>query len=185
MTDLTNYQGQEGYALDLPFNNEQLESFIQQTQKLKNTIMIKDQDYNIVNMKGKNKLVYFRTGWEKIAFVFNISTKITDKKRLTSQKTITNQGKTTKIDVTTWYFTVLAYVMDPEGNIRKQDEAVGACSSDEDKKFNHPEHDLMATAHTRAKGRAICGMVGGGLTFEEMTSISTQQNQTKRRIIAT
>jgi len=190
MSELTPYEdenGREGYALNLPFSNEELETFIEKTQQLKQTIMVKGQDYSIENIKGKNKLIYYRTGWEKIAFVFGISTKITDKNRLKEKKKITNQGKDSIIDVTSWYFTVLAYVLDSEGKIRKQDEAVGACSSDEGKVFNHPEHDIMATAHTRAKGRAICGMVGGGLTFEEMTGITIQkqqkQNQNKRRIM--
>lgn len=45
---------------------------------------------------------------------------------------------------------------------------VGICSSKE-RNFAHPEHDIFATAHTRAKNRAISDMVGGGeVSAEEM-----------------
>ncbi len=45
-------------------------------------------------------------------------------------------------------------------------EAVGAASTKE-RKFAHPEHDIFAMAHTRAKSRGISDLVGGGADVAE------------------
>jgi hypothetical protein len=47
---------------------------------------------------------------------------------------------------------------------------VAAASSDE-RKFAHPDHDIYALCHTRARNRAILGILGlGEVSFEEMSS---------------
>jgi len=51
---------------------------------------------------------------------------------------------------------------------------VGACSSKE-RSFAHVEHDVMATAHTRAKIRAISDLIGGGeVSADEIQSGGSQ-----------
>ena len=54
----------------------------------------------------------------------------------------------------------------------RQAEGIGLCSFNEPgKKYTKPDHDIPATAHTRAKNRAIADLVGGGVvSAEEMVS---------------
>ena len=47
---------------------------------------------------------------------------------------------------------------------------IGFCSAKE-REFAHPDHDIRATAHTRAKNRGISDMIAGGeVTAEEISS---------------
>ncbi len=70
-----------------------------------------------------------------------------------------------------WFLTVR--VTAPNGRFCT---AVGACDSRE-RNFNHVEHDVFATAHTRAKNRAILDMVGGGMiSAEEIESIPSEES---------
>ena len=141
-------------------NVQWITAFQRNLQKLKKEILIENQDYVITKINDRNRIIFFRCGWEKIAFVFGISVEIIDKQRI--DQTDKNGNKQF-----TWVFTVKAY----SKNKSIQSDGVGACSSNEGKKFTHLEHDVLATAHTRAKGRAICSVVGAGLTFEEIADI--------------
>jgi len=92
-----------------------------------------------------------KSGFRKIATFFGLTDKITEKERVEMK------------DGFLWRFTVDAIA--PNGRIT---QGVGSCDSRE-RKFAHVEHDVYATAHTRAKNRAISDMVAGGeVSAEEM-----------------
>lgn len=110
--------------------------------------LLTEKDYQVIS--GKNFIK--KSGWRKLALVFNISDQIVD-----SSRTVRENG------TFVWNFRVRATA--PNGRFT---EAVGACDSLE-RKFAHPEHDVFATGHTRAKSRAISDLIGAGeISAEEM-----------------
>ena len=136
---------------------------------------------------GSNKSTFItKSGWRKIATAFNVTVEVVEK-----EKTISD-------GVLTWK--VKARASAPNG---KAAESWSACASnesnhmeylkkvsDEDKadedvfkvdgkwrRLKKPrevnEHDIIATAETRAKNRAISDLVGGGnVSAEEVTKDS-------------
>ncbi len=106
------------------------------------------KDYQVIS--GKNFIK--KSGWRKLALVFNISDQI-----------IGNSKETREDGSFIWTFKVRASA--PNGRFT---EAVAACDSRE-RRFAHPEHDVFGTAHTRAKSRAISDLIGAGeISAEEM-----------------
>lgn len=110
--------------------------------------LLSEEDYQ--DIQGKRFIK--RSGFRKIAVVFGISDRILKEERIDRA-----DGSFT------WRITV--EVAAPNG---RTCDGVGACDSLE-RRFSHIEHDVFATAHTRAKSRAISDMVAGGVvTAEEM-----------------
>src|SRR5579872_3665397 len=102
-----------------------LRSFEQMKGKL-----LSKSDYQVI--QGKNFIK--KSGWRKLALVFNISDEVMEKTKETRE-----DGSFV------WTFRVRAKA--PNG---RHTEAVAACDSKE-RKFSHLEHDVLATAHTRGK----------------------------------
>jgi len=93
-----------------------------------------------------------RSGFRKIAVAFGLS------------DTILEQEKFIRED-DSFYWRIMVQVIAPNGRVNT---GVGICDSKE-RRFAHVEHDVYATAHTRAKSRAISDMVAGGaVSAEEM-----------------
>jgi len=119
-------------------------------QEFKKKVLGKE-DIVAINQKPYIK----RSGWQKIALAFNISTKIVKEERQDVEG-----GK---------YFVYRLWVeaKAPNGRTTIGD---GACASNE-RQFAHLEHDVYATAHTRAECRAISNIVGSGeVSYEELGS---------------
>jgi len=109
-----------------------------------------DPNTDICDIKGKPYVK--RSGWRKLALAFNISDEI-----ISSEKEEGEDGSVT------WRTQVKAIAPNGRTSI-----GVGACSSRE-RSFAHPEHDIYAIAHTRAKNRAISDLIGPGeVSAEEM-----------------
>lgn len=107
--------------------------------------MVED-DYQVIAGKRFIK----RSGFRKIAVYFGISDRV-----LSQERTDREDGSFT------WRITVEAVAPNSRTCI-----GVGACDSRE-RKFAHIEHDVLATAHTRAKSRAISDLVAGGVVSAE------------------
>ena len=124
--------------------------------------LLSPEDYALI----QNKRFITRSGFRKIAVVFGISDRIVKEERV-------DRADGSFV----WRITV--EVEAPNGRLCS---GVGACDSKE-RRFAHVEHDVFATAHTRAKSRAISDMVAGGIvSAEEMeaaASIPEQQSQDK------
>src|SRR5579871_4302917 len=105
----------------------ELESF----ENMKARLLV-TSDYQMIS--GKNFIK--KSGWRKLALVFNISDQIME-----SSKVVREDGSFV------WSFRVRAQA--PNGRFT---EAVASCDSRE-RKFAHIEHDVQATAQTRAKSR--------------------------------
>jgi hypothetical protein len=133
---------------------KQFEAF----QELK-TKLLKDDDYQTIN----NKPFVKKSGWRKLATVFNVSDEIVECER-----------KDRADNSFVWTFRVRAIA--PNGRFS---EAIGSCDSNE-RKFSKLEHDVKATAHTRAKSRAISDLIGAGeVSAEEMEQEDQQQQPPK------
>lgn len=104
--------------------------------------LLNESDY--INIKGK--AFKKKSAWRKYARAFNINTEIID-------KTIT---KTDKGRVVEAEFVVRATL--PDG---RHCDGWGSCSRFEHNK-NNPNHDIPATAMTRATNRAIADLIGAG-----------------------
>lgn len=114
-------------------------------------VALLDRDTDMVPIGAK--LFVKDSGVEKLAFAYNLTDEIL------------RQEKEERDGKTIWRMWVR--VTAPNG---RQSSDVGAASSDE-RKFAHPDHDVYALCHTRARNRAILGILGlGEVSFEEMSS---------------
>lgn len=112
--------------------------------------LLNEEDYQAIAGKRYIK----RSGFRKIAVYFGISDRI-----IKEERTDRDDGSFC------WHVEVEAIA--PNGRCCV---GVGACDSRE-RKFAHLEHDVYATAQTRAKSRAISDLVAGGaVSAEELTS---------------
>jgi len=118
-------------------------------QDLKKAIL---QPSDLQRISGKDFMK--KSAWRKFATFFNLNDKIVEEVQTPHQD---GQGWTWKIKVE---------CMAPNGRIT---EGVGMCSTSE-RNFAHLEHDTYATAHTRAKNRAISDMVAAGEVSAEEVS---------------
>jgi hypothetical protein len=111
--------------------------------------LLSNEDYQAI--AGKRFIT--RSGFRKIAVYFGISDRIVKEERADR-----DDGSFS------WHIEVEAYA--PNGRCCV---GVGACDSRE-RNFAHLEHDVYATAHTRAKSRAISDLVAGGAVSAEEVS---------------
>ena len=118
-------------------------------QDLKRAIL---QPSDVKKIQGKDFMV--KSAWRKFATFFNLNDKIVEETQTPHQD---GQGWTWKIKV---------ICTAPNGRFT---EGVGICSTSE-RTFAHLEHDTYATAHTRAKNRAISDMVAAGEVSAEEVS---------------
>jgi len=134
---------------------EQMDLF----QKLKAQLL--DPKTDVVDIKGKPYVK--RSGWRKLALAFNISDEV-----LSTEKEEVEGGYVWRIQVRAWA---------PNG---RSAVGIGACSSTE-REFAHPDHDIYAIAHTRAKNRAISDLIGSGEVSAEELRATRQENSPSER----
>ena len=118
--------------------------------------LLSSEDYQSIAGKCYIK----RSGFRKIAVYFGISDRIL------------KEVRADRADGSfTWHITAEAIA--PNG---RSCVGVGACDSRE-RKFAHTEHDVLSTAHTRAKSRAISDLVAGGVVSAEEMSPDTDNSE--------
>lgn len=131
---------------------EEMKALMRQFQNLKASLLDKNTDIATI----KNKPFIKRSGWRKMGLAFNLSDEI-----VKYEREVLDDGFTCRIWVRVWA---------PNG---RSVVGIGACSSDE-RDFAHLEHDVYATAHTRAKNRALSDMIGSGeVSWEELRSFDS------------
>lgn len=115
--------------------------------------MLDDSDFQEIKTQSGPKAFKKKSAFRKLARAFQISDEIV-KEELIEHK---------QPDFSVWKIWVKAYT--PTRSVI----GVGMCSSRESRTFAHLDHDLYATAHTRAKNRAISDLIGSGeVSAEEM-----------------
>ena len=117
------------------------------------TAILRPEDRQRIGDKTFTK----KSGWRKIASFFNLTDEIIDR-QIEKENGVTIYAE----------FTVRATA--PNGRYAEG----WACASANEKKFTKPDHDIPATAQTRAKNRAISDLVGGGeVSAEEMSGTAS------------
>lgn len=136
------------YVPDVNSYMEQWEAYRELIKKV-----VDDSDYQNIKTKDGDKKFMKKSGFRKLAAAFNVGTRVIDKK-------ITYNGNGKVIEAE---FIIEAWL--PNG--RKM-EGWGSCSANE-RGFTKPNHDIPATAMTRATNRAISDLIGvGEVSAEEM-----------------
>ena len=116
-------------------------------QQLKKAIITQS---DLQRIQGKDFIK--KSGWRKFAQYFNLTDDIISEVR-------------EPVGDTDWVWTIKVKCMAANG---RSTVGVGKCASNE-KKFAHLEHDTYATAHTRAKNRAISDLIAvGEVSAEEV-----------------
>lgn len=129
---------------------EVMKEQMRQFQNLKASLLGKSDIATI-----QNKPFIKRSGWRKLALAFNLSDEI-----IKAEKEIIGDEFEWRIWVKAWA---------PNGRFST---GIGACCSDE-RDFAHLRHDVYATAHTRAKNRALSDLIGSGeVSWEELRGMT-------------
>lgn len=119
--------------------------------------MLDDSDYQDIKGKKFKK----KSAWRKYMRAFNVTSEIKEKIIIKTDKGIVKESE----------FTIRATL--PDGRFA---DGWGSCSRSE-RGFNKPNHDIPATAMTRALNRAISDLIGAGeVSAEEMN------NETKKKM---
>lgn len=110
-----------------------------------------------------------KSGWRKLATVFNLSDEIVKEDR-----------KEYNIGTANYYFVyeITAKALALNGRYAI---GVGSCASNE-RQFAHLEHDVRSTAATRAKNRAISDLIGGGEVSAEEVDVVQEAAEVKQEI---
>lgn len=118
--------------------------------------ILDDTDWQtFADRQGSERRFVKRTGWRKVATWFGLDLEI-DVGSIVDVRDENDQPLRVRL---------IGRVIAPNG---RKAEDVGACSITE-RRFSKPDHDLLATAATRALNRATSNLVGmGELTAEEI-----------------
>jgi len=130
--------------------------------KLKDAVLTSD---DIVHAKVKQRDGTYKdvdyinkSGFRKLAMAFDLSDRIIEQTR-------------TDRDDHTFFWRI---VVEAQANNGRTAVGVAICDSAE-RTFYHAEHDVYATAHTRAKNRAISDLIAGGaVSAEEMETAGSE-----------
>ncbi len=146
-------------------------------QKLK-SILLNQNDYQ--EIQGKKFIK--KSGWRKFSFAFNLSDQIIKEDRkeygnsFVSEVTcraIAPNGRFSE-STATCSLEEKAHADDKK---MKRSTCKGPC--DGRKHYSHTEHDIRATAATRAKNRAISDLIGGGEVSAEEVSAGGFEEETE------
>lgn len=135
---------------------EALKKHWDQIQQMKKAILDKSDVQDI-----QGKLYVKRSGWRKLQSAFAISDRIISKER----EQLPDGGFLWRVEAEAYH-------------VKSGRAAVGlgSCASTE-RKFAHPEHDILAFAHTRAKNRAISDLIAlGEVSAEEIEADQPQES---------
>jgi hypothetical protein len=129
--------------VDVAQAKKQWQNYIDLTKEL-----LVDSDYQeIGNKKFKKK-----SAWRKYARFFNIADRIVDER-------IKRDEKGNVLEA--------IYIVEAQAPNGRTAQGIGMASKNEPKKFFSKDHDIIATAMTRAKSRAISDLIGAGETSAE------------------
>ena len=122
--------------------------------------MLDENDYQQIQGRAFKK----KSAWRKYARAFNITTEIIDKDIVKTDKGAVKEAS----------FIVRATL--PTGRYA---DGWGNCSRQEGNKA-HPNHDIPATAMTRATNRAIADLIGAGEVTAEEIQAELQMQKVER-----
>lgn len=140
--------------------------------------LLDEEDYQLV---GNNKFKK-KSAWRKYATAFNITDKVVEKEiirdedhhiisaRYEVEASAPNGRKAIGVGVCSIYDKL------------KADDRTEPSAFELRKRFSHAEHDVVSTAHTRAKSRAISDIIGTGeVSAEEMEDIKEGASRKRKK----
>ena len=145
---------------------EAAEAFMHNYQELVKALL-EPSDYQKINGVPKKK----KSAWRKLATAFNISDDIVEKEIIREEDhQIISAWFVVKATLPNGRYGIGVGDCSIFDKINKKDTEMPS-NFELRKRFNNAEHDVLTTAHTRAKSRAISDLVGGGeVSAEEMSS---------------
>ena len=131
--------------------------------------LLDKSDYQNVKINGKSTAFKKKSAWRKIATAFNISDEILEKEIIRDDNyqiiSATFAVKVTAPNGRSGIGTASCSIFDKIKNSDLEQPS----NFELRKRFNNAENDVIGTAHTRAKSRAISDLVGmGEVSAEEM-----------------
>lgn len=140
--------------------------------------LLEPSDYQTIGNVPKKK----KSAWRKLARAFNISDDIVEKEIIREddyqiisawfmvEATLPNGRKGIGIGDCSIFDKIRKYPTD-----KYPADTETPSHFELRKRFNNAEHDILTTAHTRAKSRAIADLVGGGeVSAEELDGLSNK-----------
>lgn len=155
-----------------PVDVEAAEAFMNNYQDLVKSLL-DDTDYQDIYTKEGIKKSKKKSAWRKLATAFNISDDVVEKEiiRDDCQRIISARYEViaTLPNGRHGVGTGSASIFDKI----KNDDAKEPTPFELRKRFTNAEHDIISTAHTRAKSRAISDLIGAGeVSAEELEGLS-------------
>ena len=149
-------------------NVESARDFMDNYQEVCKALLDKS-DYQNVVIKGKPQPFKKKSAWRKIATAFNISDEILEKEIIRDENhqiiSATFYVKATAPNGRSGVASASCAIFDKITGRDKEQPS----NFELRKRFNNAENDVIATAHTRAKSRAIADLVGmGEVSAEEL-----------------
>lgn len=126
--------------------------------------LLEPSDYQEFYEKGRKRRFKKKSGWRKLAVRFNLSVQILEvvvghKHNKETCARILIPGEKECGCPTQYSRVTVRCTHAPSGRFS---DGIGICALGEDRKFNKPDHEIPATAYTRAANRAISDMIGAG-----------------------
>ena len=134
--------------------------------------LLDKSDYQNIIIKGKPQPFKKKSAWRKIATAFNITDEILEKEIIRDENhqiiSATFYVKATAPNGRSGVGSASCAIFDKINGKDKEQPS----NFELRKRFNNAENDVIATAHTRAKSRAIADLVGmGEVSAEEMADM--------------
>ena len=138
--------------------------------------LLDKSDYQQINGVPKKK----KSAWRKLARAFNISDDIVEKKIIREEDhQIISAWFVVKATLPNGRYGIGVGDCSIFDKINKKDTEMPS-NFELRKRFNNAEHDVLTTAHTRAKSRAISDLVGGGeVSAEELSGMDGKPRSVK------
>ena len=158
---------------------ESAKAFMDNYQEVCKALLDKS-DYQNVKINGKSTAFKKKSAWRKIATAFNISDEIIEKEIIRDDNyqiiSATFSVKVTAPNGRSGIGTASCSIFDKIKNSDLEQPS----NFELRKRFNNAENDVIGTAHTRAKSRAISDLVGmGEVSAEEMAEMGVIEKPKK------
>ena len=158
---------------------ESAKAFMDNYQEVCKALLDKS-DYQNVKINGKSTAFKKKSAWRKIATAFNISDEIIEKEIIRDDNyqiiSATFSVKVTAPNGRSGIGTASCSIFDKINNKDIEQPS----NFELRKRFSNAENDVIGTAHTRAKSRAISDLVGmGEVSAEEMAEMGVIEKPKK------
>lgn len=136
--------------------------------------LLDKSDYQMIRTKDGMQPKKKKSAWRKLATAFNISDDIVEEEIIRDEcHRIISAKFVVKATLPNGRYSIGVGDCSIFDKVKK-DDVKEPTPFELRKRFNNAEHDVLTTAHTRAKSRAISDLVGGGeVSAEELSGVDT------------